>query len=643
MHHITLAFAFCLLASTSFIVARQQQLTPAFRAGVDLLTIEAAVIDRDGRPARDLQPADFTVTVDGKPRKVLFARFSGLDTTTATDTSIAAGPIGAAPSTNTTTAGGRIVVFVVDRDSIKSGNEKALLETSAIVLDGLTSQDAAGLLVLPGGGAELTREHARVREALSMITGTRPRQSLFNERNISWSEALSYEQRDARVIAEVVERECYALLARPDVPAPSNQCPVQLTSQATELLQTGRAQLQTTMAGLDRLADQLAQLRGSKHVVLMSGGLAFGQDLLPYYNNFARKAAAAQAVVYAIHLDQPDSDASDRKAVTSAFGGREMSQGLSAIAGMTGGAFFNGIGRATGVFERITLEMNTYYELGVESLPDDVAGKPRDLEVKVTRPGASVRARRQIMLPDEAARNVDRVRALLQQPTDLSELPVAVSAYTTRGDDPKTLRVLLSADIGNAQTALPAEWGFVVISEGNPVASGRQRIEAVAEGSPSVLTSARLAPGKYRLRFVATAADGKVGVIDTPLIAGLRAAGDLQISDLIVGTAEGGRLRPRTIIVRGTPMSALIELISASPEQLAKSRAIIEIVPSGSTDPVQRFQMAARSGTSDVILLNEAQIETTALAPGRYTASVIPMIADTPVGRVSRVFQIVAQ
>jgi hypothetical protein len=52
--------------------------------------------------------------------------------------------------------------------------------------------------------------------------------------------------------------------------------------------------------------------------------------------------------------------------------------------------------------------------------------------------------------------------------------------------------------------------------------------------------------------------------------------------------------------------------------------------------------MASRSGGSDVLLLSEAQIDTTALAPGRYIASAIALVETQPVGRVSRTFEVIA-
>jgi len=641
---VTSGLVIALFASAAGRQATQRP-NPTFRVGVDLLTIEAAVLDGDGRPVRDLTAGDFKVSVDGKPRKVLFARFAGSELTTgsgARGTSDPEPPPGGT-ATNRAATPGRIVVFVVDRDSIRTGNEKALLETATTILDTLTPADAVGVLGLPAGGVEITREHDRVREALAMMTGTRPRQTLFDERNISWEEALAYERNDNRVIAEVIERECQSINRGANMPP--SQCPPQLQNQARELLATGRIQVQTNLAALGTLADRLAAIRGPKHLVLISGGMPFGQDLLSLFDTFARQAAEAQIVLYAVHLDQHDSDASDRRAVASAFGGRDMTQGLTTMTGMTGGAFFSGVGRATGVFDRIKLELNNFYELGVETSPEDADGKARPIVVNVARPGLTVRTRRQIAMPGASvrtARTSDPIGLLLRQPTDIPDLPLAVTPYTTRGDDEKTLRVLLSAEIGAAAARPPARWGFVVFNEGNAVASGRHDIDAGSPAPWALTTSVKLSPGRYRLRFVATDADGRAGAIDTPITVGLRAAGDLQLSDLIVGVGEGGRLVPRARIARGTPASALLEILSPDPARLTKTRAAIEIIPAGTAEPVQRFLMAARGGSAETVLLNEAEIDTSRLAPGRYTASVVALVDNEPVGRVSRVFEIVA-
>lgn len=623
-----LSLGLVILATPPTVAARRQQPAAAFRANADLTIIETTVLDRGGTPVRDLGPGDFQVTIAGRPRKVLFADFRGRRTAELA-------PVNAA-ATGATGLGaeGRTVVFVVDRDSLSSGNEKALLETASTLLDSLDPADAVGLVAIPGAVVDLTRDHPRVRAALPLMTGTRPRPLLTRDRYLTWDEALDYERQDRRMMAEVIEREC------PLLRDGAQHCPDDLIIQARDMLQAGRAHVQNTTAALTGLADQLAPLRGSKHIILISGGLAFGQDLLPHFNQFARKAAEAQVVLYAVHLDQPDSDAGDRRVVSSAMGGRHLTEGLGTLTSLTGGAFFMGVGRAAGVFERITTEINNYYVLGLESEPSDADGPPRELKVKVSRPDMTVRARRDVA-SRPAAPAADPLVALLAQPTDVNELSLGVTAYATRGDEASTLRVLLAAELGRDGARLPADWGFAVLNDGNVVSTGRQRFEAGTSGPLVMTASAKLVPGRYRLRVAARDADGRAGVADVPLAVGLRAAGPLQLSDLIVGIAEDSKLLPRARIVKGTALSALIEVMSGDPAQLAAARAVLEVLPAGSAEPVRRVLMAARTGSSDTILMNGAEVSTAELAPGRYTASVVATLAGQPVGRVSRAFEVV--
>ena len=48
---------------------------PAFRTGVELVTVDVGVVDRQGQPLRGLAAGDFTVTVAGQPRRVVSAEF----------------------------------------------------------------------------------------------------------------------------------------------------------------------------------------------------------------------------------------------------------------------------------------------------------------------------------------------------------------------------------------------------------------------------------------------------------------------------------------------------------------------------------------------------------------------------------------
>jgi hypothetical protein len=223
-----------------------------------------------------------------------------------------------------------------------------VLNAATSMLDALGTADAAGVASLPESSIELTRDKDRVRAALLRMTGTRPMTSLQgDEHYMSWDEALAYERTDSRVIREVVERECRVISASNGL---LNHCPDELKQLSVEMLTIGRAQFQRTIAALRGLLGQLATLRGAKHLVLLSGGLPFGQDLLPWYTDFARDAAAAEVIVHAIHLEAFESDVTNRKLVSSAFGSRDFTTGLGTLASMTGGAFYLASGTGAGIF-----------------------------------------------------------------------------------------------------------------------------------------------------------------------------------------------------------------------------------------------------------------------------------------------------
>ena len=52
---------------------------PTFKSAVDLVPVDVDVIDKSGRPVPHLAAGDFTLTVDGKPRRAVSAQFISVD------------------------------------------------------------------------------------------------------------------------------------------------------------------------------------------------------------------------------------------------------------------------------------------------------------------------------------------------------------------------------------------------------------------------------------------------------------------------------------------------------------------------------------------------------------------------------------
>lgn len=617
------------LCSLSALIAQTQQPpAPLFTSRIDLLTAQASIFDKDGQPVADLTPADFIARVDGKPRNVVFARFYGSRGHQSPEPASLPLPSEAFVS-NAAIAPGRVVVLAIDQESIRSGQEKAALETASKFVDTLAPTDAVGLLGLPDMAVNLTRDHARVREALVRIVGTE--HLMPWARNVSLDEATKIDEGDRRTRVTVIERECPY---RGD-----SLCSVDIVNQAREMVRIANVRIQTTLTRLGELVARLKTVRGPKHVVFISGGLPFGLQSLGMYRDFARSAGEAQVVVYTIHLDQASFDASDRKQASSAFGGRDLALGLSNLASITGGAFYNGVAAMTGVFARISTEINNFYELGIESVAGDIEGKSHDLELKVVRQGLSVRSRRDVIVPVRSSSRPDEFLELLYQPLNVNDLPLAVATCVLRGDEANTLDVLISADIGlGAAIASPVQWGFAVVANDKVVTSHRQSASAMAGKALVDTVSATLAPGQYRLRVAALDAARRGGMLETPLAVRLHAAGSIQMSDLIIGAGGSARFEPAARVARASGIVAVAQLYADDRRQFEGVEAQLELA---SDSGVHGMPMEVKAAAARTTMSLEARVRTADFTPGRYVATAVVRVGGRPVGKVSRAIEIV--
>ena len=66
-------------AVTQAPAAGEQPQPPVFGVGVDMVAVDASVVDGEGRPVLGLGPEDFRVEVDGKPRRLVSVEYVGRD------------------------------------------------------------------------------------------------------------------------------------------------------------------------------------------------------------------------------------------------------------------------------------------------------------------------------------------------------------------------------------------------------------------------------------------------------------------------------------------------------------------------------------------------------------------------------------
>jgi VWFA-related protein len=572
------AAVFCVVCFRANEIAQTPQAPPpAFRSTVDLLTIDTAVRGKSGQVVADLRPSDFTVTVDGKPRKVVSAVFFQLPPADAARLNVSEPP----PQyvSNDEVTPGRVVILAVDSRTVRPGQEPALVDVASRILDRLSPSDAVGVVELPGHMSDPTL--------------------------------------DRSLALEVVKRFKSRAATEAEVKA-----------AGSALQATARANAGQLLLNLTRFLRETAAVRAPRSVILLSGGLVFDRDLLGGFNELTYAVALSRVALFPILLAPEGEDPETPGA-----------KGLATIASMTGGMFFQGISRDVGTFDRINSAVSSFYQLAIEGNPADADGKQRDVKVRVNREAVDVRAPTHLAVakPPRIAASRDSLLLALQQPTEAREIPLAVSTYSTHGNG-GAVRVLVSAEIGASNAPAPTEWGVVITQNGRSVMTRRGRIPAGPEHPRTISTTLELPPGAYRLRLAAVDADDRLGVLEIPITARFRTMGDAILSDLIVGVATGGEIEPRRRVGRSEDLMALLEG-SAGASRI--SGGVLHLTPAGSADSVQDapFSIRPRANPASPVTL-EARLPLAKMPAGRYTASVTLEIAGTPWIGISRIVEI---
>ena len=97
---------------------------------------------------------------------------------------------------------------------------------------------------------------------------------------------------------------------------------------------------------------------------------------------------------------------------------------LYRLATLTRGAVFSTIGSAA-PFERIAREISGYYLVGFEPQGNDRDGRDHTVDVKVPRPGLTVRARRALPMAAPSSRAEGPPVSTIRNPQVALELPCA--------------------------------------------------------------------------------------------------------------------------------------------------------------------------------------------------------------------------
>jgi len=338
--------------------------------GAPAVSFDMMVIDREGRVPDSLGPADLTVSVDGKARRVLsirrISRGPGAlsDATARRARGDGALSFAAEPSRN--------ILVVVDQGTLVRGDERAAITAGNAFLDRLGMADRIAVLPLPLAGGQtvsLTTEQPVAREALARVTGQvipsgppRP-----NDLAAGLDRVVPLDSNPER-----------AVVADPDRAGSSDR------PTAAQVLPVGRdiepVPRRASLAGLPGMLQALQAVPGRKVIALFSGGLIAPSS--SEMTDLTVAAVASRTTIYAFGLAGPRDESRP---------GLELGA-LETLARATGGAYVT-LGRnLERLISRVAAELAACYVVELEGGASDADGKRHVLRVDVMNRSLTARA-----------------------------------------------------------------------------------------------------------------------------------------------------------------------------------------------------------------------------------------------------------
>jgi VWFA-related protein len=562
------AFTIAVACAAQSLPARQarpadpQQPPVTFKVEVNYVEIDATVVDAQGNPMLDLGREDFQILEDGRPQALtVFSRVE-IPLERPDPPLFRAAVVEPDVRSNRRQVDGRVFVLLLDDLHTSFTRTGRLRAAVTQFIERFLGENDVAAVVQTGGGVsgaqEFTGSRALLLRAVNGFAGRKlPSGALEKMRESSFRSAAG-------------------------VPGPARDpYDAERAHKARSLL--------TSLKGV---AEYLNGVRGRrKAVVLFSEGIdyditnpiqnRYASDIMAELRAAVAAATRANVSFYTVDprglsgfedfVDMPAPPADDPGAITSVFDETRLSQdSLRILADETGGIAAVNRNDFRDAFQRIIRDNSSYYVLGYYSNNPRRDGRFRAVDVKVSRPGAVVRARKGYTAPRGdppaartrvAAGTSPELREALNSPVPVSGLGLTASAVPYRYSDKAS--VLLTVEIDGSglqfiekEGRLSEDIEIVVVpyDPGGTVHEGvRDKVtmtprpqtrDIIVARGVRVLRRLELKSGRYQLRVGAREAGaGKTGSVVLDLDVPDFAKGPLTMSGLLL-TARSAELVP---------------------------------------------------------------------------------------------------
>jgi VWFA-related protein len=625
----------------------QSDRAPVFRSGVEVMEVDVTVVDAKGMPVRNLRAPEFTVTVDGQPRRVISAEFIS---ESATPSAEPARPRDPYVSNNTDRRPGRLIMLVIDRNNIDTPTLRGAVAALRQFVASIAPDDRLSLVTIPPPGpfVDFTTNHAQILDAITRIVGSDD--PLISRFNISDYEAVTFENRsDPIAIQRLLFRACGD--TDPNTMSP---CDRDVEQEALTIATNIRQLTAASVSGYAALLKGLRDVDGPKSMIILSQGLML-EGSQGDASVLATLAAEARVSINVLMFSQMAGNASQARVFEMLSQDRDLREaGLEALASRSRGSLFRVVTNPQYIFDRLRNEISAYYLLGVEPTERDRDGRPHQIRVQVGRQNVQVRARQQVQYTVLKANTWSRdvvLGRVLRSPAAKTELPMRLSTYTFRDTTPNKVKVILAAEIDpeSMEKQLDLAIGFALFDEvGKIVSSGQERKIYSANSDLPIRYELAVAvdPGTYRLRLAAVDVAGKSGSVEREVPA-FAMNQELALSDLILSSVREGRgndpRAPVVLQVADGQLATYTELYTNKPGALDDTKVTFEIADTADGPALQTSAADIREGADQSMRQAIAVVPVGALPPGRYIARAIFSKGEKNVGKLTRPFEIAAR
>ena len=440
---------------------------------------------------------------------------------------------------------------------------------------------------------------------------------------------------------------------------------IQSRAEAVYSDAVGRNRL--TLELLARAVAALKPARGRKSVVLLSKGFVMDTELRGF-KDVARAARDANVAIY--FVDARGLEATTSQSTAEAIGPTDERDIFYAQAGIaleaagsvsvaedSGGFAVINTNDLSGGLQRIARESRQYYLVGYVSPNTKRDGAFRRIQVRVNRPGVTVRARKGYYAPDDRRADVVRegfgpdVERALDAPRDTAGVPLRAAAFVFDADSSGATSVMVGAEADITSFAFEpgrvADGRMTDVMEIAMAATHRTTGAVYRFGqsidmnvSPDTVEKLRrtwypiareftLPPGPYQARVVVRDRNsGRVGSVthdfDVPTPTGLRVSTPV-LSDSVEANPAAGSAKPVLLARRdfesGATLFVQFGVYGAMRDQTTREARVTSSWRLRRADGTLIRSTDARpiAATSDGALIRLYGISLAGLPPGDYS------------------------